>query len=148
MTTASSSKSHSKLVEELKKTALIFAYLALFFGAFTVYRRMVLAEYDIGYFNYGYSLIEAAVLSKVIVIGDMLGLGERFRDRALIVPTLYKAACFSIFLLAFSVLEHIIGAWVHGKGVGAAVDEILDQGKWEILARVMVKCVALVPLFV
>ena len=147
MTASTKSGFRAKLVEELKKTGLIFAYLALFFGSFTVYRRMVLAEYDIGYFNYGYSLIEAAVLAKVIVVGSMLGLGERFRDRPLIVPTLYKAACFAVFLLVFSVIEHVVGAWLHGKSTDAGWLDILDQGKWEILTRVLVKSIALLPLF-
>jgi len=137
----------AKLVEELKKTGLIFAYLALFLGAFTVYRRLVLAEYQIGYFNYGYCLLEAAVLAKVIVIGDMIGVGERFRDRPLIVPTLYKALCFAVFLLAFSVVEHVVGAWVHGHSAGTALTELMDQGNWEILTRVLVKSLAMLPLF-
>ena len=136
-----------RLVAELKKTSLIFAYLALFLGSFTAYRRLVLAEYQIGTFNFGYSVIEAAVLAKVIVVGSMLGLGERFRDRPLVVPTLYKTACFALFLLVFAILEHVIGGWLHGKSAGAALQEVLDQGKWELMTRVLVKCLSLLPLF-
>lgn len=137
----------ARVVAELKKTGLIFLYLALFLGSFTAYRRLVLAEYQIGSFNFGYSVIEAAVLSKVIVVGSMLGLGERFRDRPLLVPTLYKTACFALFLLVFAILEHVIGGWLHGKSAGAALQEVLAQGKWELMTRVLVKCLALLPLF-
>ena len=147
MTTSTKPGFRERLIEELKKTGLIFAYLALFLGSFTVYRRLVLDEYQIGSFNFGYAIIEAAVLAKVIVIGSMLGLGERFRDRPLWVPTLYKTACFALLLLVFAILEHVIGGWLHGKSAGAALQELLDQGKWELLTRVLVKGLALVPLF-
>lgn len=137
----------ARAIAELKRTAVVFLYLALFLGSFTAYRRLVLAEYQISSFDYGYAVIEAAVLAKVIVIGSMIGLGERFRERPLVVPVLYKALCFSLFLLAFAILEHAVAGWVHGKSAAVALRELADQGKSEILARVLVKLLALLPLF-
>jgi hypothetical protein len=137
----------TKLLEETKMMLLLFVYLALLLGTFLLYRRLLLDEYQIGYFHYGYNVVEALVLAKIIVLGRSLGVGERFTDRPLIVPTLYKTVCFSIFVLAFTILEHIIvGLW-HGKNVPAVVAEIFGQGLWEILVRVLVLFVALVPLF-
>jgi len=39
-------------------------------------------------------VLEALVLAKVILIGDVLRLGRRFEDKPLIVPTLYKTVVF------------------------------------------------------
>jgi len=43
-----------RLVHELEKYLLVAAFLFFFFGSFTTYRRLVLAEYQIGYFEYGW----------------------------------------------------------------------------------------------
>jgi hypothetical protein len=137
----------ARVAAELKKTLGVSLYLALFLGAFTTYRRLLLAEYQISYFRYGYVLFEALVLAKVVVLGSVLRVGERFRHRPLIVPTLYKTLCFSILLLGFTVLEHLIAGWFHGKATSAILNEILDRSRWEILAQVLVKVLALLPLF-
>ena len=121
------SGTRTRLLAELKTAAVVSVYLALFLSAVTTYRRLLLAEYQIGYFHYGYALIEALVLAKVIVFGSALGLGERFRDRPLIVPTLYKTLYFGVLVLAFSVLEHLINSWWHGETAGAAVEAILRK---------------------
>jgi hypothetical protein len=133
----------AKLLEETKTMLILFVYLSLLLGAFTMYRRLILAEYGIDYFQYGYSLIEALVLAKVIVLGRVLRLGERFQDRPLWVPTLYKTFWFSLLILIFSIVEHAVSGWFHGK---AGLSEIFSQGVWELLARTLVKVVSLVPL--
>ena len=46
-------------------------YLTLVFAAFTQYRRIVLAAHDITYTNYWVAVIEALILAKVIMIGDV-----------------------------------------------------------------------------
>lgn len=137
----------AKLIEEMKTMLCLFVYLTLLLGAFTMYRRLVLAEYSIGYLQYGYNFIEALVLSKVIVFGRLMRLGERFSNRPLIIPTLYKTLWFSLLLLVFSIVEHLIIGWLHGKASGVILNEIFDQGIWEILARTLVKVLALLPLF-
>jgi hypothetical protein len=136
----------ARIVAELKKTFVVFVYLAVFLVAFTTYRRLLLAEYRIPFFHYGYSLVEALVLAKVIVLGSVLRIGERFRNRPLIVPTLVKTLGFSVLVLVFSFLEHLVVGWLHGKATGVIFNEFLDQGTWEILAQSFVKFLAILPL--
>jgi hypothetical protein len=145
----------ARTIEETKALVFISIYLALLFGSFTVYRRLVSSEYDVSYLHYGYPIIEALVLAKVILIGRMLHLGERyaalgraFGDLPLIIPALWKTFWFSLFVLAFSILEHVVDGWFHHHGLGASFHEILGQGKAEILARLLVLYTALVPLFI
>jgi hypothetical protein len=70
-----------------------------------------------------------------------------FDDRPLIVPTLYKVILFSFFVLAFEVLEHVIGGLLHGKDVMGGFQEMMSAGWDELLARTLVMLVAFVPLF-
>ena len=67
-----------RFVVEMRKFALIASFLFFFFGAFATYRRLILSEYQIDYFQYGYALIEALVLGKVILVGEIFHLAIGF----------------------------------------------------------------------
>ena len=125
----------------------ISAYLAAFFLALTTYRKLLLAEYDIGYFEYGYAIVEALVMGKVILIGEALGLGQRFDERPLAISTLWKTLAFGVFVALFSVLEHSVDALAHGRSLATAVYHLAGKQGYELLARVIVTLVALAPLF-
>jgi hypothetical protein len=136
-----------KLVREVKELLAIFLYLAVFFCAFTTYRRLVMKEIGISYFHYGFALIKALVLAKVILLGQYVRFARVLDDRPLINPTLYKVILFSLFALAFEVVEHVIGGFLHGKDMLGALQEIMSAGWDELFARTLVMLVALVPLF-
>jgi len=122
-------------------------YLTLVFAAFTQYRRLVLAAHDIIYTNYWVAVIEALVLAKVVMIGDVLHLGRRLEQRPLIFPTLLKTVVFSLFVGIFTIIEHVIkGLWM-GKGLTGGVVEFLGKGNHELLAGCLVVFVAFIPFF-
>jgi len=87
---------------------------------------LVLAEYQITYVRYGLSVLEALVLAKVILIGDVLRLGRRFEDKPLIVPTLYKTVVFTLWVAAFSFLEHTIEGLLRAIVGGAGTVDDVD----------------------
>jgi hypothetical protein len=136
-----------KVVHEVKELLVIFLYLALFFCAFTTYRSLVMKEMGISYFHYGFALIKALVLAKVILLGRCVPFARVFDDRPLIIPTLYKVILFGLFVLAFEVLEHVIGAFLHGEDLQDAFQEMMSVGWDELLARTLVMLVAFAPLF-
>ena len=136
-----------RLLRELIRYWINFAYLAVFLGVFAWYRRFILAEYRISYFNYGTAVIEALILAKVILLGDALGLSKGFDKQPLIYPTLYKAIVFSCFVGGFAIVEHIIGGMVHGKGVAGGLARLWSEGKYELLARCLVTFFTFIPFF-
>ena len=136
-----------KFYAEMRKFALISLFLFLFFGAFATYRRLILSEYQIDYFQYGYSLIEALVLGKVIMLGDLFHLGDRFRGKPLIVPTLYRTLAFSLLVLAFSLLEHFVKGFIQGKDIAAILADIAAKGGADIAAKILVMFIAFIPMF-
>jgi len=138
----------SRVVSEAKFLFLLFLYLFLLLAAFTAYRTLILAAYDITYlFHFGANAIEALLLAKVISLGRFLRLGERFHDRALIVPTMYKTVCFSFFTIVFFIVEEIVVGRLHGKPISVVSQELFSQTIWGILAKVLVLFMALAPLF-
>ena len=121
-------------------------YLTLVFAAFTQYRRIILAAHDVTYTNYGFAVIEALILAKVIMIGAVLRLGRGLEKKPLIVPTLYKTVVFTLFCGVFTVLEHAIkGLWT-GTGFMGGIAEFFGKGH-ELLANSLVVFVAFFPFF-
>jgi hypothetical protein len=137
----------ARLIHEVKELLAIFLYLALFFCAFTTYPRLVMAEMGISYFHYGFALIKALVLAKVILLGQHVRFANIFDDRPLIVATFYKVILFGLFVLAFEVLEHVIGGFLHGEDLQSVFQEMMSAGRDELLARTLVMLVAFIPLF-
>lgn len=136
-----------KLFHELIEYWINFLYLAFFFGVFTSYRRMIMAEYEIGYQHYGIAVIKALILAKVIMIGDILRLGRRLEEKPLIFQTIYKSAVFSIWVAVFYILEEAIKGLLHGTGLAGGFAEIVSKGKYELLAGFLVIFFAFIPFF-
>jgi hypothetical protein len=136
-----------KLVHELRRLVGNFLYLASFFMVFRLYTNLVLQEYEISYFHYGLTLLKSLALAKIILTGEALGLGKTSRVRPLITLTVYFAVVFSLFALAFELLEHLILGWFHGKSPAAVFAEILEKGWPHLLAMTMVVFVAFLPFF-
>ena len=137
----------SRFVVEMRKFAVIAAFLFFFFGAFATYRRLILAQYQIDYFVYGYALVESLVLAKVVMLGDMLHFGERFRGKPHIIPTLYRTFVFSILVLAFTILEEVIKGLFHGEGPMAVIARLAAMNRAEIAAKILVVFIVFIPLF-
>jgi hypothetical protein len=103
-----------------------------------MYRRLILGEYSISYFHYGYGIFQALILAKLILIGESLRLGEKYENHPLIIPTLYKTVVFSFFVLLFSMFEHFVEGFIHGTGFSEIYHEFMSKSKDEVLARVLV----------
>ncbi len=136
-----------KIFHELMEYWIIFLYLAIFFGVFTNYRRLILAHYQISYEAYGFSIVKALVLAKVILVAEDLRLGQRFENRPLIVPTIYKAFLFTICVVLFSVIESVVGSFIHGKDLMGVLDDLVSQFNYERLAGALVIFFAFIPFF-
>jgi len=109
---------------------------------------LILAHYEIRYLDYGVAIFEALVLAKVIIIGEMLGLSRKmFENRPLILPTLFKAVVFSVFVGVFAVVEGTARGVLKGRGWGAWVDEMAGGGIYEFLARCLMVFVVFIPYF-
>jgi len=136
-----------KVVHEVIEYWINFVYLAFFLIAFTWYRRLVLAEYHIQYTNYWFPLVEAAVLAKVIMIGDLLRLGRRLKHKRLIIPTLYRTVVFSLWIAVFSVLEATVRGLLHRQGFMGGIEELANRDWHEWLAGCVMAFVAFIPFF-
>jgi len=135
-----------KIFQEMVEYWVNVAYLTLVFAAFTQYRRFILAHHDIVYTNYGFAVIEALVLAKVVMIGAVFRLGRGLEQKPLIYPTLYKTVVFTLFVALFTILEHVIKGLWNGTGLAGGLDAFAGS-PYELLANSLVVFVAFIPFF-
>lgn len=128
-------------IHELKVYVSYVLFLTLFFSTFSFYRRLILQQYDLGYLYYGYNLAESFILAKIILIGQHLRLGERFLDKPLIIPVIYKTLVFCLFVIVFNLLEHIVIGFFLGHSFSSILQEVYNQGIDEILAKLYINVV-------
>src|ERR1035438_10116617 len=104
-----------KASHELKELVMIFLYLAFFFCALVTYSMLLLNEYHVKYLNYAFALINALVITKVIMIGEYAHGGKRGETKPLVLSALWKAFIYTLLVFAFHVVEEVIKRLIDRK---------------------------------
>ena len=133
-----------KAKHELWEMIWLFVYLAFFFCALVTYNMFLLNEYQVKYWNYGFALINALVITKVIMIGEYAKLGRRFEDKSILLSAVWKALIFGLLLFAFHIVEECVKRLIHGEELARVSREIR---LYELAARSVVVFCTFVPLF-
>jgi len=133
-----------KIKHELREMLTLFFYLAFFFCALETFEFFLLDEYRVRYWGYAFALINALVITKVIMIGEYAKLGRKHENKPLFVSAVWKAFVFGLLVFAFHVIEEIIKRLIHGADLARASREIrLD----ELASRSIVVFCTFIPLF-
>ena len=133
-----------RATNELKDFAWISFYLAFFFCALSFYATVLLRKYEIDYLNYSLAIINALIVAKVILIGEMAHLGRRVEARPLYQSVIYKSVVFTLFVLAFHFFEEFIKRLIHHGIAGSVLREAHVP---DLLSRMLLVFCAFVPLF-
>jgi hypothetical protein len=137
----------SVLLHELSEYFFNFAFLSFFLISFAWYRRLLLESYHVSHAVSWAPVISAAILAKVLMIGEALRMGRRLRNWPLIIPTIYRTVVFSVLVVVFSLLEHAVGAWIHGKKAADGIAELTSTGWQGLLAWYVLVIIAFLPFF-
>ncbi|MBP2296774.1 hypothetical protein [Azospirillum rugosum] len=136
-----------RLAHELEEYAIVAAYLCVCFGAILLYKASVLEDHGVVVPYYGVGLAKALILGKFMLIGQAFHLGERYRDRPLILAVLFQSAIFLVVLAALTYGEELLVGAMRGRTVAQSVSDIAD-GKWqEIAATCFLLWLILLPYF-
>lgn len=128
----------NRLLHEIRLFFIYTLFFAFFLNLFQLYKSLILGEYAINYVRYGYSLFEAVILAKIILLGETLKLGERFQSKPLIYSVMYKTVIFTFFTFIFALFEHFIVGYIRGKDFNFLFQELLNKSLDQILATVLV----------
>src|SRR5215469_12819266 len=143
-------KAKERVVTELKKILAIACYIWVVLSLLEVHRFVVLREVgpaSVSGYRIGFAAINALILSKVIIIGQALHVGERGSEKRLVNSALFKSAIFALLLICFDIIEEVIVGLIHGKSVTASIPQLGGGGlEGKILVSIMA-FVLLIPLF-
>jgi hypothetical protein len=133
-----------KAKHEFVEMAIVFAYLAFVFCALATYSMLLLERYEIAYFTYGAALLNALIITKVILIGEAVHFGKRHEGKALVYSVIYKAFLYGVLVFAFHLIEETVKLLIHGRNFASAFHEVrLD----DVLARSIVIFGTFIPFF-
>jgi len=133
-----------KIKHELREMFELFFYLAFFFVALAVYDMLLLKQYSVEYWTIAFALINAAVITKVIMIGEYAKLGKRYEYKSLLFSAVWKAFVFGLLVFAFHVLEEVIKRLIHGEDMSKASTGLRFE---QFAARAIVVFCVFIPLF-
>jgi hypothetical protein len=134
-----------RAIHEFKDLMRVASYLAFFFCAITTYTNVLLHNFRDWHLNYGFAIINALVITKVIWIGEVAHLGKGQESRPLVILAIYKAFLFTLLVLAFHILEELIKHLLHHEPLAHTVQA--DQ-LHIMFARGLIVFAVFIPLFV
>ena len=133
-----------KIKHELWEMTWLFLYLAFFFCSLVIYDTLLLKQYEVASWNLGFALLNALVITKVIMIGEYAKLGRKHEDKNLLISTAWKALVFGLLVFVFHIVEEVVRRLIHGSDVAQASRELrLEQ----FAGRSIVVFCAFIPLF-
>lgn len=117
-----------KAAHEGEELLLLTVYLGFFFCALVTYRSLLLRGYESVSLDYGFALLNALIIAKVILIGDFIKAVHRYESKALVYSIVYKAFVYGLLVFAFHLIEEVIKNLIHHGHIGKAFQEVkLDQ---------------------
>src|SRR6266478_7470104 len=141
------SRLKQRVLDEVIKFLAIAFYLWVMFGVFALHESVVSAKNHIDYHFYGFAVINALILGKVMLVAEDLHFADWFKDRPLIYPILCRAVAFSILFLVFDVVEEVIVGVFKGKTIAQSIPSIGGGTLSGVFFVGIILAVALIPFF-
>ncbi len=134
-------------LEETRKLLWISLYVWVLLSLFSFHKALVLKEQYLLY-DQMFALVNAVVLAKVILLGEVVHIGERLENKPLIYPILFKAATFAVLLIVFHTAEESLrGVFMEGKTLKESLSA-LDGGRIQVIFLTgIIMFVVLIPFF-
>ena len=147
MTSERAHQLKEKAIEEFRSFFVMALYLWFVFALMLLNEAIILKKPDFNFLAQGFTVINALVLAKVMLVADDLGFGRELDGLPLIWPILYKAVLYALLFVAFHELEHYVVAWFNGKAQTMTLPTV-GGGTWAGAACVWaVMAVSLMPFF-
>lgn len=137
----------ARAIREAKRLLIMVLYLYVVFGLYVLDETVILGQEHISFASHGFAIINALVMGKILLVAEDMSFADRFKDRPLVYPILYKALAFSVLFIAFHVAESVfLGLW-HGKSAAESVPQIGGGTLKGWLCVVAIFFVSLAPFF-
>jgi len=134
-----------KAFGELKEWAVLTLYLYVCFVAVVLLKAAVLQDVGVHFAIWGIAAVKALLLAKFMLIGRVLEVGRKFRDRPLILPIIYHALIFLILLLVLSTIEEIVVGSIQHRPLTDSLAHIVGPTVFEGVSICLVLFLILIP---
>ena len=136
-----------RVTEELKEFFVIATYLYVCFTALAYLKAAILQAHGIAFAPFGFAAVKALICAKFMSVGHALHMGERYKSRALIWPTLYRSLVFVALLLVLSALEEIITGIIQHRTLLDSISSVGGGTLDQLIATSFVVLLILIPFF-
>jgi hypothetical protein len=137
----------SRLIHEARQFLGMFLYLYVIFGLLLLHESIVLARYDIPFTRWGFALVTALVLAKVMLVMEEFNVVRGFETRPLIYSIAYKSVAFAAVFMVFYIAEETVGGLLRGKTALESIPSIGGGTPLGMLLALLIVSLALVPYF-
>jgi hypothetical protein len=117
------------------------------FFVFFLHEWVVLANNNIGFRFYGLAVVNALVLSKIMLIAEGLKFADGLKNKPLVYPIALKSISFSALLMVSYIVEEIVVGLFHGMGIAESFPKVGGGGLVGVLTVGGILCIALIPFF-
>jgi hypothetical protein len=136
-----------RVKHEAQEWAVMFLYLWVVFGLFALHESILKAQEHQDYRIQGFAILNALILSKVMLVGEGLQLARGRRDSRPILVIFNKSLAFAVLFIVFHILESIIVGVAHGETIAASFPQVAGGRLLDIIALGVIVSVCLVPFF-
>lgn len=135
-----------RIKDEMRKYALISAYLYVCFAVLLLYDTVTASTSVATPVPWGVAIIKALVVGKFLLIGDALSVGSRANAHPLLHRIMWKSLAMLLLLIVFKCLEELIVGWVHGHSLGQVLAEFGERSWIQNIAPLLLMLLILIPL--
>jgi len=135
-----------KFGDEMKRYALISAYLFVCFTVIMLYEASQSDAGAVSLVTFGLALGKALVLGKFILIGEVIGTGTRIQLPTLVQRIAWRSVAMLIVLIIFKVLEEIIIGMVHSISVSELLAELAERSLLSLVGPLLLMLLILIPM--
>jgi hypothetical protein len=136
-----------RAAHELREFCVVAGYLLICFMALAYLKAAILRAHGIPFAPFGFAVVKALICAKFVLILDVFHVGDRFKTRALIWPTLYKSLTFLVLLLVLNALEEVLVGLLHHRSVADSLNEVGGGTFPQLIATSVIGFLILVPFF-
>jgi hypothetical protein len=140
-------KLREKAFIEFKRFVAVFLYLWVVFALLSIHETIIRAQNHLDYGAHTFAVINAFIFAKVLLVGDYLRLGDRFKHKPLVYPVLYKCLVFSALLTGFHIVERVLVGVVGGETISESFSDLGGRTLISIVSMSTLAFVMLIPFF-
>jgi len=116
-----------KVLHEIKVVGLVTLYFAFTFGVLMLLKRLVLAQYQIGFRGLSMVLLGALVVAKVVVVLEHVPLGSWVRRRPAAVDVVLRTLLYTLGVFVVLLLEKGFERRHEAGGFGPGIVKVFQN---------------------